>query len=482
MGFDPVGSPSQPTFLREEADTETKWRHHQRSEDTVNEYRHGREAQMALDFSKVKKSGFGGNGGGNRENIAIEFKSVDVVDQKKATPAEDVINGYLLHDALGLRAEFDDEGNPITEVRVRVNDKRKSKLTGEFAPLEAYDLPRKKGNSQATHPGGVVVCENCFLEERTGTIVTGWLSVASRNPAQALETAHTGLPVTVENERYSEVEEGGQKVRKYRQNRYLAIVDKAATFGSLEQFKANAELFLKEEPAAGGGRPGFWVRLIDQNDPSQVVQATITMTWDRDNQRMNSAQEVVDAWLADPDNAQWASFVNAAGTPDGDGYVFEQIPFFRFSTGAMSLPSKSTKGRDDAENFRIRAVDDEGNEISRRDNGDPVMTNGFGVGIMVVRRQEDSESANWFATRTFIQDRFGKIYARKELVTPNLPANIAALFEDRATERGVKAHEAFNKRFASGSQESKAAAETDADYSGDVGFGEPDHRGGLTPR
>lgn len=434
-----------------------------------------------LDFSKVKKASFGG-GRSDRENVAIEFRSVDVANERQPTPAEDVLHGYLLHDALGLRAEFKADGTPLTEVKVRINEKRKSKLTGAHAPLEIYNLPRKSGNHKPVHPGGVVVLENSYLEERTGTIVTGWLSVASRNPAEALETAHTGQMVTVEAERYTVDKESNEK--KYRQNRLLALAADAATFGSLKEFKDNAAEFLKENNAGGGGRPGFYVRIIDSNDPTQIVQSQITATWDSQNEKLHEAETIVDAWLADPENAQWAAFVNAADQPDGQGYIFEQIPFYRYGTGLKSLPSMSEKkGRDDSENFRIRAEDDDGNYIrNRRDPSEFVETNGFTLGTMVIRRQENNAKANWFGTRTFAQNRFGKIYSRKELVTPNLPAEIAALFEEKAVARGEYARAENEKRFGNASASPQADADNAAGAGDDLAFGEPDHRGGLTPR
>src|SRR3546814_15418945 len=54
------------------------------------------------------------------EDVAIKVVSYSVADPKNPDVSKDFFTGILMHDALGMPAEFDADGNPLTEAKVRL--------------------------------------------------------------------------------------------------------------------------------------------------------------------------------------------------------------------------------------------------------------------------------------------------------------------------------------------------------------------------
>jgi len=444
---------------------------------------------MALDLGRANKRSGGGNGGGTNysETIAVEFIRTIAKDPKQANPAEDYAEGYLLHPVRGLNYQVDAEGNPSTVVKFKTRERPK-KAGSEHTPLEVYHLPRKKDAHQPVKAGGIVVLEGAYYDEKNDFVMARWLSVSTRDPESPLEMAHVGYPMSVDIERYTEVE--GEK--KYRQRRYMALTDKAQSFvgrarpegADPEKVKPGFEdlmrEFLVEEPNHGGGRPSVSLRIVEIANPSNKAETMIYLDWIGDENRLQTPQEAIDAFYADPDNAQWVDFIEASATETG--YVFEATPILGYGTGTKSLPSKNRNGRDDGDDFRVK-IEQDGQPVLKQD-GTPVTTNGYAVGTMVIKRQD--QDAVWYATRTFRQDRFGPVFMRDELITRNLLENhpeVAQAFQAAAERRGKQALEDFRAQRTS--VPSVGASQDQGGYDGDVAFGEPDHsngRAGLTPR
>jgi len=454
---------------------------------------------MALNFKNLNGNRGGGSGGGFSETIAIEFKEVQVKNARGATPEEDVLVGYLLHDTKikGLQYTTDAEGNPTCEVRVKVKD-RKGKVQGKGkSALEIFDLPKRKDSHFPVQPGGVILLENAyfddkakvFFDDKPGAVMTTWLHVATRDPQSAFETAHVGLPVSVGPEHMTRGDNP-----EPRQFRYVAIPFKAKQFQGRDEFAAIVEEFLKEEPDNGGGRPCVSIRAIDRKDPSNSGETMIYMNFvpgeNGAEGRMETGEEAVKRFLNDPRNAEWVGNIDVSGSeeldeedniPLKDKYFFEAIPMFRFKTGTKSLPSMNDRGRDDSEIFQIRDEQD-GQPVKRNDGKGWLMTSGFAVGTLAVGRKEDSPNSPWFGKKTWVQNRFGEFYLRRELLTDNLPANVREYFQKKAQERGKLMLEEITSRRQQAQQPSQDQGAQDDEA---LGFGDPDPsygRGGMTPR
>src|SRR5690606_13750492 len=116
-----------------------------------------------------------------------------------------------------------------------------------------------------------------------------------------------------------------------------------------------------------------------------VIATTHVYTgWSKEEERPLSPEESVERFLADPKNKLWVEYIEASASDEYKGrFVFELIPSWRYSTGRDSLPSVSGK-KDDAESFRIPAVDRATGAPVAKNNGDGfVMTSGFAMGSMI---------------------------------------------------------------------------------------------------
>lgn len=444
---------------------------------------------MALKLGTLNKARPAFGTGSGSENVAVMIAEIHLADKTKKSinVAEDYAVAYLLEDAFGKKAEFkprdpalkeeDDTeyGSPLTSVKIKMRDR---KLTGEHAPMEIFDLQpgKRKGAALPMGQYPTVLLENAYLDTRADVVLAGWLTVAQRDFSNPLERCLTNVIVSVDSERYDMKE----NERVYRQNRFVVMADEAQTFNSLESFKAAAASFLSENPDAAGGQPVVTIRIIDNDSVvnsakvAEIATATIYQGWDAATSTRMSPEASVDRWLANPDNADWVSYIEASGGETG--YTFEVIPSFRYNTGVQSLPSKKGKGIDDAENFRVPVEQREnGGAKLAKNNGDGfVMTSGYAAGSMIVKRV-NAEDAPWFATKTFRKNRFGSIYMKDEVVTPNLPEDVRKAFETAAAGRGQAAKETMNKN-RTGSADAAPHADDE------IPFGEPDHSGGLTPQ
>lgn len=443
---------------------------------------------MALNLGSLTKSRQSSSGGGRgTENVAVMVAEVHIHDKTKKTanPTEDYAICYLLEDAFGKKAEFNDKVapdhpeymTPLTSVKVKMRDD--VKVSGEFSQPGIYDLQvgKRKGASMPMGQFPIIVLESAYLDSRTDTVMARWYRVGQRDVNNTTERCLNGVLVSVDRESY----EMRDNERNYYQNRYVMMPDAARTFSSMEEFKEIVSQFLTENPDAAGGRPAAMIRIIDPKavaegrvDETAIATTHVYPGWIKDEQRRLSPEESAERWLSDPENANWVEYISAleAGSEEVKGLIFELIPSYKYSTGRDSLPSKKARGKDDAEFFRIPAEDRKTGAFIPKNNGDGfVMTSGFAQGSMIVKRVNDVD-APWFATNTFRKHRFGPIFMRHEVVTPNLPEDVSKVLESRAEARGNAARQDWvNSRQA----ESASATEDE------IHFAEPDHSGGLTP-
>lgn len=424
---------------------------------------------MALELGPLKSNNGNFNGGGRRFNIAIELTRYDVKDSKKAHPGEDAVYGMLRHklEGGGFPEYTEHEEAPTTELRVVLE---KKEVKGENAPLVIWDLRRGKDNTKACDPGAILVFENASFDQKTNTVYARWMKVITNGPEGELDRALTNEMTMVMKEAVST--ENGET--RYRQTRYVAYTDDAVAFSSKEAFREAAIALLTPNVEAGGDRPGIWVRIINLNNPfgeNQLVSTTLSLGFksatETEAARMLTPEETVEKFFTDTHFEGWVDNINLAGTPDAEGYLFEIIPHFRWNTGKKSRPSGG--GRDDSVHFQY--------PVSADSN---TMLTGFAAAHTSIKRKEvrddDGKPAGlsgWFSAGTIRTSRFSPLYTREELVTPNLPAELAEKFKERALKRNSDAFDRIRNK----------GKNKEAEDNEDLAFGEPDHSSqGLTPR
>src|SRR3546814_13957673 len=97
------------------------------------------------------------------EDVAIKVVSYSVADPKNPDVSKDFFTGVLMHDALGMQAEFDADGNPLTEVKVRLrpDNQQRKHARADGAQMQNGDKPQK------VHPGGNTPAAHTKTKQQT---------------------------------------------------------------------------------------------------------------------------------------------------------------------------------------------------------------------------------------------------------------------------------------------------------------------------
>src|SRR3546814_11025641 len=83
-----------------------------------------------------------------------------------------------MHDALGMQAEFDADGNPLTEVKVRLrpDNQQRKHARAEVAQMQNGDKRQK------VHPGGIIQADRSYIV-RDGLVHPASVRGLVRKPA-----------------------------------------------------------------------------------------------------------------------------------------------------------------------------------------------------------------------------------------------------------------------------------------------------------
>lgn len=412
---------------------------------------------MAL--GKFRNKGKSGNGGFGSQNAVIELDSVQAQDKKGNPNWEgDYAVGLLLHDAFGLKAEFDVDGNPTTEIRFKI--RKPENINPDNPPPSIARLNVNDGLWRKCPEGSHLVLERAYMDERSNTVMAGWLTAAAREPYAGEGTVRindtaaevrssTPFMVSVGHEGSRDMPDGEKKAY---QRRMALYQENAVGFNGVDEFKAKAVELLTamgDEAYAGRdaegddfyktngdgrGTPFLILRgaeKFEEDGKEGLTTAVgfVNVGWLKDGQRLQTPQEAVDAFVGNEKNAQ---LLDALANPeDGAGTYFDLIPAQEYITGRKSLPSQK-KGKDDARMFDSPILDEFG-EPARDDEGNLRMGRGYAPGIMMLGRQD--ADARWFCKGTFRTHPYGPISPLGEIVTPGLPADLKDAFESRAQKR-----------------------------------------------
>lgn len=369
---------------------------------------------MSLKKLQAKRTG----GGGDRtptENVAIKVVSYHVGDRREPNVDKDYFVGVLMHNALGMVAEFDENNNPITEVKVRLRadpqqGKRKHSRA-EIAHLESGDKRQK------VFPGGIVQADRSFID-RDGFVNTAWIRGLVRREQDLQEgnaMVLAGVMTSVQPERKSK---DGQSF----QYRFITDPYGAMKVSGVDELRGALTAALQDNE---WGPTGFILRGIDTENVEERASVRWTRRWDSEAKALTSPEATVEEFFEK--NEAWVQHIAEASADSTE--IFEVIPIIRVRTGRDSLPSMKYDGkggRDEAESYRF---------VTQDEDGKPRTSYGWAISTMTLLRGE-GENKSWFATMTNPTSRGAVIFDDAELVTPtNLPEHTATALEQVATAR-----------------------------------------------
>ncbi len=455
-----------------------------------------------VNLNASKKSANRGNGGGNfvpMENLLVELKAVYEADPKKPTPDKDYIEAYLLYDACGIKAEFEDDtideatgekipGAPKTIITARIDPNTKGRYGNPDpakTPLEMWDLKlgRKKGTSGKMGESALIVLEKA-KKVGDNEFEVGFLYAAQRD-----RNSETDL--VIENV-FAMVGEEGERtkrdgtVAKF-QERKMYLAEEATLVTNMDELRAAVVDKLTDTRAE---RPFAMIHVVGTEAADRVVKnedgsetprypyearsASVFLRYE--NEEQLSAEESFDRWFTDISTTRDGKPVyerdenneivkDADGKPVAElrhgemieiinnylgeeGLMFEVIGGFTYNTGKNSLPS--ARGRmSDHYNFQMDWENREtGLTAVNKETGKNYTMQGLTQSHMVLGRVEDNETPGtygpWYAQKTFTTRSYNPaIFLEREIITPNTPAPVAALFVEQAERRSKAKSDEF---------------------------------------
>lgn len=468
------------------------------------------------------------------ENIMVELKSVHEADPKKPTPDKDYIEAYLLYDACGIKAEFEPDtvdeatgekipGAPKTIITAKIDPNTKGRYANPDpakTPLEMWDLKlgRKKGTSGKMGQNALIVLEKA-RKIGDNEFECGFLYAAQRDRESETDLVIENVfsMVGAEEER---TKRDGSVVKVQERKMYLA--EEATLVTNMDELRA-AVVDKLTDPRAE--RPFAMIHVIGTEPTDRIVKdedgnvvlddkgneiprypyeartASVYLRWE--NEAQLSADESFDRWFTDVSTTRDGKPVyerdedgnilkDEAGNPvpelrhgemieiinnylGAEGLLFEVVGGFTYNTGKNSLPS--AKGRmSDHWNFEM---DWENRETGRtsvnKDTGKNFTMQGLAQSHMILGRVEDNENPGtygpWYAQKTYTTRSFNPaIFQEREIITPNTPPAVAAVFVEEADRRSKAKAEEYrairNKNNGPVREDDNIPVDNEPDYSG----------------
>ena len=390
------------------------------------------------------------------ENIAIQLSQIHLNDPTQPNFENDFATGFLLHNACGITAEFDHNGNPQTEIQFRIREPEPN--ISEFFFPSIAKLTQQQDNWLPVPSGGIVILERAYFDKTTQSISGGWLAVGARDLSSGLEACQVsnseGIPnlMCVEQQRYF-VRANGQ--RDFYQHRISLDQTKALKFQGMDQFKScaiemldqsnspSSDLNANEQSSfnrnsRGRGVPGVIIRCTDigleHNRLSvQSFARRLELGWDPTQKSRKDPVESVENFIYNLSNSDWMEEIEQSVT---DAIHFELIPYQRFNTGFHNLPENQSGEhiRDDSIQYDSPLISELG-DLVINDNNEVSMGAGYAPSIQVLTRSGKDDEFQWNVKTSYRTDPTGPISPLSEVITPTLPPEIKEIFEDRANER-----------------------------------------------
>lgn len=399
-----------------------------------------------MGFSSVKKGNFGGPRTPT-EFLTFQVMGYHFVDSAaapgKVKPhADDYIEGGLLRDAFGLTAQFDENGLPLTMVKIKLRQPKEGDTSFDKRPPLA-DFRDGKGLGDAMGIKAIGSAENCYLDQKTGFVVSRWVK---RVFADFAEKEDQQWPITAAWASIVPEWTNKDDPSKKGQNRYIALADYAQRFDGADATTAIADLRTKAIAAIAQlnendfpGVHGFKIRGVDErSDDFDRGDIDVFVRWDTEAGAYASAEATVDAFLASDEGTKWAGIIGEyAGVK---GTLMEVIPMSKLGTGSASLPSSRLDyARQKQQSVANEARFDDSvmyRYIVKNDEGGVAKRYGFAMSdIYAMRGKDENGYGKWYSVggRPIVNN--GPIFATDEVITENLSEAAKANFVASAKRR-----------------------------------------------
>lgn len=395
--------------------------------------------------SAFRRAGSRSGGSSNRtplQNVAVIVSSFEIAVKGKSNPDKDVLVGHLAHSVpeMNLVAEFDNDGNPITEVRVMMPAPKDGQGAGR---RDIFGLTQKKGAGDPMGPGSVVVFEKLWVNQKDNVLnalyAHGGPSLNDRNVN--LKQIYPTVMVCVLPER---TDREGKPVG--RQEVMIADVGNSAVVTSDAELKGFVEAMLAQGETIGTHGFQLQARAVAPEGVDPVAFAADP------NTRIAGAvfakpKKVGDEWVAVTPDEVIAKFWDSQrdlkeiwGTQKA-GYQFEVVPMVAVNQAKSLVPSRRDprdRARDNSKTFELYGDVDANdkwaaNKVTVGERTLGVFDYGWAESHVIVERKAEDSFA-WYSTYQRPMSTRPTLYAMADLVTPHMPDYHRAAAESEAAK------------------------------------------------
>lgn len=382
--------------------------------------------------STFRRSGSRTGGGGNKtplQNVAVIVSAFEISQKGKSNADKDMLVGHLTHSVpeMNLVAEFDADGNPITEVKVMMPTPKDGQGAGR---RDIFGLTQKKGAGDPMGPGSVVVFEKAWVDRNEGVLKAlyahGGPSLNDRN--SNLKLIYPTVMVCVLPERTDR-----ENKPVGRQEVMIADVGNSAVVTSDAELKSFVEQMLAQGETIGTHGFQLQGRAIppEGKDPAEFAADP--------NTRIAGAvfakpKKVGEEWVAVTPDEVIAKFwesqrdLKEIWTNNQASYQFEVVPMVAVSQAKSLVPSRRDprdRARDNSKTFELYGDVDANdryaaNKVTVGERTLGVFDYGWAESHVIVERKAEDSPA-WYSTYQRPMSTRPTLYAMADLVTPNMP-------------------------------------------------------------
>lgn len=381
-----------------------------------------------------------------REGVVFQIKDYFLVDPNKRTPnADDYIEAYLMRDALGIEAKFDDAGTAQTIVKIKLAKPKEGDTSKERRPT-LIDFHNGKGPLGKPMPANSIgKADGCYYDQKTGFIISNWMNRKFPNFDVNANWPLTNVMASVRGEYMREHD--GQK--NYSQARIVVLPEYSQVVTDVATFRAAAIAAvdsLRAQDEASIDYPGVLGFVLRGVNVVTLERAAVEVYsfWNKALERNPTSEELVDGWLAGEEGQGWVSeVINGA---DKANQILEVFPATRIDTGLQSLPSSqkanAITNRQTVDEYKDHRFDDSARyRFQPKSETNKYPRTGFAKSDVFVQRdkvQGSDEFKRWYAIGAEPISQQPELFDLAEVPSPKLPADLIERLREAAREHSAR--------------------------------------------
>lgn len=404
--------------------------------------------------------------GGNRDfsNLPPLQNVVGMIDafhfeqRGKSNPDKDKAEIYLVHSIpeLGITAEFDDTGAPLTKMTIMMPEPK----GGAEGRRDLLGLSQKKAGGAPMEQGSLAIFEKCWFDKKEGILKAHFSRGGPTAEDQSDVDPKTNVQTGPLKNLYSNIFVCvlPERMRKQEDGTFVPVGKQQVMIGDQlgaqvvegdESLVANIEALVANNAIGTAGFQLHCRALADEalsdddkiafaSNPETRVSGFVAATprLVEENGQKTWVPLTTDEIL----KKLWEGFPDLAERWGQPGFQFEFVPMMVVNQGTTLVPSskKNEKGKDNSKIFALYG------DVHPNTEGALAVDGGKTVGVFdfgwtlshVIVERMARDSGIWYSTYQNPVSTRSQMYALPDIPTPNMPAYHVAAVTAEATRLG----------------------------------------------